>query len=201
MLKKMLNINSISIDEFLQRVGSQSNGNIWSVLVTSNLDNSELAEELKETISIFTESEVGIISANNEIDNIVNEIQSASEYYLIIWDFETWDNRNWRKFDQMRSRLIKQRGVVLVLSETIVEKMFIDAPNIVSWIGSRVYELKEDTELLTEAERDTRLIELQQWSGYSNNKIIELAESEQLPPDPEYGEWLVLLNREDLIGR
>ncbi|MEL7243562.1 MAG: ABC transporter permease [Cyanobacteria bacterium J06573_2] len=197
----MLNINSISIDEFLQRVGSQSNGNIWSVLVTSNLDNSELAEELKETISIFTESEVGIISANNEIDNIVNEIQSASEYYLIIWDFETWDNRNWRKFDQMRSRLIKQRGVVLVLSETIVEKMFIDAPNIVSWIGSRVYELKEDTELLTEAERDTRLIELQQWSGYSNNKIIELAESEQLPPDPEYGEWLVLLNREDLIGR
>ncbi|MEL6460657.1 MAG: ABC transporter permease [Cyanobacteria bacterium J06621_15] len=197
----MMNINSISIDEFLQRVGSQSNGNIWSVLVTSNLDNSELAEELKETISIFTESEVGIISANNEIDNIVNEIQSASEYYLIIWDFETWDNRNWRKFDQMRSRLIKQRGVVLVLSETIVEKMFIDAPNIVSWIGSRVYELKEDTELLTEAERDTRLIELQQWSGYSNNKIIELAESEQLPPDPEYGEWLVLLNREDLIGR
>ncbi|MEO0840330.1 MAG: ABC transporter permease [Cyanobacteria bacterium J06643_5] len=196
-----MNINSISIDEFLQRVGSQSNGNIWSVLVTSNLDNSELAEELKETISIFTESEVGIISANNEIDNIVNEIQSASEYYLIIWDFETWDNRNWRKFDQMRSRLIKQRGVVLVLSETIVEKMFIDAPNIVSWIGSRVYELKEDTELLTEAERDTRLIELQQWSGYSNNKIIELAESEQLPPDPEYGEWLVLLNREDLIGR
>lgn len=197
----MLNIKPISIDEFLQRVGSQPNGNIWSVMVTVNSDKQELVEELEETISIFTECEVGIISADNKVDNIVNEIQSASEYYLIIWNFETWDNHSWRKFDQMRSRLIKQRGVVLFLSEKSVNKMFIDAPNIVSWVGSRVYELKENTEFLTEEERQVRLIELQEWSGYSNNKIIELAESQQLPPDPEYGEWLVLLAREDLIGR
>lgn len=196
-----MNIKSISIDEFLQRVGSQPNGNIWSVLVTSNLDNSELAEELEETLSIFTECKVGIISADNVIDNVVSEIQQASEDYLIIWNFENWDNHSWRKFDQMRSRLIKQRGVVLILSETTVSKMFTDVPNIVSWIGSRVYELTEDTELLTEEERQERLLALQQWSGYSNHKIIELAESQQLPLDPEYGEWLVLLGREDLIGR
>ena len=201
MLEKSMNINSISIDELLQRVASQPNGNIWSVIVTVNSDKQDLVEELEETISIFTECEVGIISADNKVDNIVNEIQSASEYYLIIWNFETWDNHSWRKFDQMRSRLMKQRGVVLVLSETTVNKMFIDAPNIVSWIGSRVYELKENTEFLTEEERHGRLLELQQWSGYSNNKVVELAKYQQLPPDPEYGEWLVLLGREDLIGR
>lgn len=196
-----MNIKSISIDELLQRVASQPNGNIWSVIVTVNSYKKELVEELEEMLSIFTECEVGIISADNKVDKIVNEIQSASEYYLIIWNFETWDNHSWRKFDQMRSRLMKKRGVVLVLSEKTVERMFIDAPNIISWIGSRVYELKENTEFLAEEERDTRLIELQQWSGYSNNQIIELAKSQQLPPDPEYGEWLVLLNREDLIGR
>lgn len=197
----MLNIKSISIDEFLQRIGSQPNGNIWSVLVTSNFDRDELIEELEETISIFTESEVGIISADNKVDIVVNEVQQALEDYLIIWDFEKWDNYSWRKFDQMRSRLFKQRGVVLVLSQNVVVKMFIDAPNIVSWIGSRVYEFKKDTELLTEEERLRRLLELQKWSGYSDTKIIELAESQKLPPDPEYGEWLVLLGREDLIGR
>ena len=196
-----MNIKSISIDEFLQRIGSQPNGNIWSVLVTSNLDNSKLAEELEETLTIFTECEVGIISADNVVDNVVNEIQQASEEYLIIWNFENWDNHHWRKFDQMRSRLIKQRGVVLVLSEKIVNKMFVDAPNLVSWIGACVYEFIEDSEFLTEEERQMRVVELQQWSGYSDAQVLELAESEQLPPDPEYGEWLVLLNREDLIGR
>lgn len=196
-----MNIRSISIDEFLQRVGSQPNGNIWSVLVTSNLNNEELVEELEEMLSIFTECEVETISSDNAIDNIVNKIQESSENYLIIWNFEKWGDRDWRKFDQMRSRLIKKRGVVLVLSEMTVDKMFIDAPNIVSWIGSRVYELTENTELLTEEERQERLLELQKWSGYSNTKVIELAQSQQLPPDPEYGEWLVLLDREDLIGR
>ena len=196
-----MNIKSISIDEFLQRAGSQPNGNIWSVLVTSNFNHDELVEELKEILSIFTECEVGIISADNEIDIIVNEIQQASEDYLIIWNFEKWDNHSWRKFDQMRSRLIKKRGVVLVLLEPTVEKMFVDAPNIVSWIGSRVYEFAEGTEILTEEERQGRLLELQEWSKYSNNQVIELAKSQQLPPDSEYGEWLVLLGREDLIGR
>ncbi len=197
----MLNIKPISIDEFLQRVGSQPNGNIWSVLVTSNFNHDELVEELQETVSIFTESEVGIISVDNTVDIVVNEVQQALEDYLILWNFENWDNQDCRKFDQMRSRLIKQRGVVLVLSETTVEKMFTDAPNIVSWIGSRVYEVTEDTEFLTEKERQARLLELQKWSGYSDVMVIELAESKQLPPDPEYGEWLMLLDREDLIGR
>ncbi|MGD1873018.1 MAG: hypothetical protein ACFB02_08180 [Mastigocoleus sp.] len=196
-----MNITSIIIDEFLQRIGSQPNGNIWSVLVTSSLNNYELVQELEESLEIFTECEIGVISADNKVNFIVNEIQKSSEDYLIIWNFENWDNRKWREFDQMRSRLLKTRGVVLILSQETVEHMFTDAPNIVSWIGSRVYEFLKDTELLTEEECKARLSTLQQWSGYSNTQVIELAESQQLPSDPEYGEWLLLLGREDLIGR
>ncbi|MDJ0615545.1 MAG: hypothetical protein QNJ63_02160 [Calothrix sp. MO_192.B10] len=201
MLKQDMNIKSISIDEFLQRVGSQPHGNIWSVLVTPNSDNYEVVEELEETLSIFTESEVGIISANVPVNIIVDNIKKSAENYLIIYKFENWNNHNWREFDQMRSRLFKKFGVVLVMSQETVKNMFTNAPNIVSWIGSRVYKFAQGMELLTEEECKTRLLALQEWSGYSNTKVIELAESQQLPSDPEYGEWLVLLGREDLIGR
>ncbi|MDJ0733047.1 MAG: hypothetical protein QNJ47_03010 [Nostocaceae cyanobacterium] len=194
-------IQSISIDEFLQRVGSQPNGNIWSVLVTANSDNYEVVKELEETLAIFTECEIAIISANNSVNIIVDNIQKSTEDYLIIWNFENWDNHNWREFDQMRSRLLKKFGVVLVLSQESVVKMVTNSPNIFSWIGSRVYAFAQGTELLTEEECKTRLLALQEWSGYSNAEVIELAQSQQLPSDPEYGEWLVLLGREDLIGR
>ncbi|MGJ5675803.1 MAG: hypothetical protein ACR9NN_19660 [Nostochopsis sp.] len=194
-------LKSISIDEFLQRIGSQPNGNVWSVLVVSYSDSDELVEELKDTISIFTECDVGVIYTKNEVSITVDKIQKYSEDYLIIWNFEDWSDRNWRTFDQMRSRLAKKRGVVLVLSQKSVKYMFTYAPNIVSWIGSRVYTLAKDTELLTKEERQRKLLTLHEWSGLSDREIIELAELRQLPPDPEYGEWLVLLGREDLIGR
>jgi hypothetical protein len=201
MLKQDTNIKSISIDEFLQRVGSQPHGNIWSVLVTPNSDNYEVVEELEETLSIFTECEVGKISANNSVNIIVNNIQKSTEDYLIIYNFESWNNHNWCEFDRMRSRLLKNFGVVLVVSQESVVKMVANAPNIVSWIGSKVYAFTQGTELLTEEECKARLSTLREWSGYSDNQIIELAESQQLPSNPEYGEWLLLLSREDLIER
>ena len=46
-------IKSLSIDEFLQRIGSQPNGNTWSALITSNLDSQQLVEDLQETLNIF----------------------------------------------------------------------------------------------------------------------------------------------------
>lgn len=194
-------IKSLSIDEFLQRVGSQPNGNIWSVLVTQDANNQELVEELQESLGIFTECEVGVISASDNVNSVVDNIQESVEDYLIIWDLEDWLEGNWREFDQMRSRLLKKRGVVLILSSASVEKMFSDAPNLVSWIGSRVYGFIKNSELLSEEERQIRLSALREWSGLSDSRLIELAEAHNLPLEPEYGEWLVLLGREDLIGR
>ncbi len=194
-------ISRISMDEFLQRIGSQPNGNIWSVLVISNSDSGVLVQELRETLELFTECKVGIISAVDGVSSLVNTIQEAIEDYLIIWDFENWDNSNWREFDMLRSRLFRERGGVLVLSEKSVQMMFACATNIVSWLGSRIYGFEKAAERLTDDERQTKLLALSQWSGFSDTQIIKLAESHELPSDPEYGEWLLLLGREDLIER
>ncbi len=194
-------IQKISIDEFLQRIGLQPNGNIWSALVVSNLGYGELVEELSETLELFTECKVGILSGLDGASKLVNKIQEATEDYLIIWELENWDNQNWRKFDLMRSSFFRERGVVLVISEKSVQIMFASATNIVNWLGARVYAVEKSGEKLTNNERQTKLLALSEWSGFSNTQIIEMAESHKLPSDPEYGEWLLLLGREDLIER
>ncbi|MBD2294526.1 ABC transporter permease [Anabaena sphaerica FACHB-251] len=192
-------LTSLSIDEFLQRIGTQPNGNTWSALITSNLDSQQLVDDLQETLSIFAECQVGCFSANSETNTLVETIINATEDYLILWNFEQWDKNNWYEFDCMRSSLMRKRGVVLILSPESAKTMFSYAPNIVSWLGSRVYSFLKDTELLSVKEIQERLAALREWSGLTDSQIIEMAEIGTLPPEPEYAEWLVLLERGDLI--
>ena len=192
-------LTSVSIDEFLQRIGSQPNGNTWSALITSNLDSQQLVDDLQETLNIFTECEIGCFSANDETNTLVQQIKKATEDYLILWNFEQWDKNNWYEFDCMRSSLMRKRGLVLILSPESVKNMFSYAPNIVSWLGSRVYSFLKDTELLSIEEIQERLATLREWSGLTDSQIIEMAQTQTLPPEPEYAEWLVLMERGDLI--
>jgi hypothetical protein len=189
----------ISIDEFLQRIGSQPEGNIWSALIISNSSHQQLVDDLKETLSIFTECDVNCFSGNSETSNLVKKFLHAHEDYIIIWEFEKWDKNHWYQFDCMRSALMRKRGVVLILSPESAKNMFSYAPNIVSWLGSRVYNLLKDTELLSIEERQVRLETLREWSGLTDSQVIEMAETQTLPLDPEYAEWLILLERGDLI--
>ncbi len=196
----MINLlTSLSIDEFLQRIGSQPNGNTWSALITSNLDSQQLVDDLQETLTIFAECEVGCFSANDETNTLVKQIIKTTEDYLILWNFEQWDKNNWYEFDCRRSSLGRKRGVVLILSPESAKIMFSYAPNIVSWLGSRVYSFLKDTELLSIEEIQERLSALREWSGLTDFQIIEMAETKNLPSEPEYAEWLVLLERGDLI--
>jgi len=54
---------------------------------------------------------------------------------------------------------------------------------------------------LTTEECDERIDALQEYLGKTNDEVITLAENRQLPTDPEYAEWLILLNRGDLLER
>lgn len=202
----MLKFNKelVSIDEFLQRVGSQPDGNIWSVIVVKPSDLKEVIEDLKDTISIFADCEVEVISGGDGPQSLVNQIQQTTVGYLLLYDFETWQPNNWHEFDFLRSRLDnskRKRGGVIILLPESVKAMFIHAPNLVSWIGSRIFPLNKGSELLTDEEREARLATLREEKNLSDADVIKLAEKDTLPLDPEYGEWLILLGREDLIER
>lgn len=191
-----------SVDELLQRIGARPDGNIWMILVVDINDIESIVIDLQDTIEIFSECNTGNIYGKCGARDLINQISEASEEYFLLWQLEDWDSNEWKIFDALRSRLDRDRkGGILVLSEESNNLMIHNAPNFVSWLGARIYYLQKDAELLSDEECDRRLAALQEWTGKTNDDVIALAENCQLPTDPEYGEWLILLNRGDLLER
>ena len=195
--------NLFSLDEFLQRNGELLDSNIWIVLVVDIDDIESIATELQDTMEIFSECNTGSISGKSGARALINQISEASEEYFLLWKLDDWDNNEWKIFDALRSRLDKKgrKGGLLIISEQANYLMLHSAPNFASWLGARIYYLQKDAEMLSDEECDRRLSALQEWSGQTNEDVITLAENHQLPTDPEYGEWLILLNRGDLLER
>jgi len=191
-----------SVDELLQRIGARPDGNIWMILVVDIDDIESTVTDLQDSIEIFSECSTGTISGESGARDLVNLITKASEKYLLLWQLEAWGNNEWKIFDALRSRLDKgNKGGLLVLSEPANYLMIHNAPNFLSWLGARIYYLQKDAEILSDEECDRRLAALQEWTGETNEEVIALAKNRQLPTDPEYGEWLILLNRGDLLER
>lgn len=193
-------IKSVSIDELLQRVGVQPEGNIWLVLVVASSSFDQAVDELRETLGIFIEYKIEVVSANRKASDLIKQIKDATENYLLLRDFESWIQEDWRELDYLRTWLDKNKlGGLLILSLKSARAMSTHAPNFMSWLGSGIFRLALGEELLTPEEHEGRLSTLREWSGRADSEVIAFAEAHQLPPDPEYGEWLVLLGREDLI--
>jgi hypothetical protein len=191
-----------SIDELLQRVGAQpDDGNVWSVLILPGEHHTDLAEDLDDVLEIFTESTVTSLSGSAGVMPFVASLASTEAASIILSGFEQWTTQDWHYLDALRSNLKVQRNAFLLLSQHAASLLLNHAPNLASWIGGRVYDFTYGTEFLTVDEQEDRLVDLRSWSGKTDDEIITLAQCNQLSPEPEYGEWLVLLGRGDLIER
>jgi hypothetical protein len=204
-LLSFLDVNNklSSVDELLQKIELRPpDSNSWMTLVVKTDDMQPTIDELQDSVEIFGECETVTISGESGARNLVKCITEASQEYFLLHQFESWDSNEWKIFDAFRTQLDKNaNGGLVVLSEQSNYLMFRNAPHFVSFVGSRLYYLDKDANVLTPEECDRRLSALQEWSGQTNEDVIALAENRQLPTDPEYGEWLILLDRGDLLAR
>jgi hypothetical protein len=189
-----------SLDEILQRISSLPNANFWSILVIAEDRQQQALTELEESIPIFIDEVVKVIAITPDVEALIDEVRS-SEAYILLWQFDIWQPEQWRQFDYARSQFSHDKGGIILLTPHSARQFQTYAPNFASWIGARVYDLQLGLEILTEAESQQRLAALQQFTGKTDAEVIRLAETGQLPTDPEYGEWLVLLGRGDLLER
>jgi len=105
----------------------------------------------------------------------------------------------WRSLDIMRSALERKGPVILWLSPGDVANLTGYAPNIRSFIGASIFLAGPDGSIMTDAERQERLNELSQHFGFTGDEAVRRAEARELPHEPEFVEWLVLLGRGGLL--
>jgi hypothetical protein len=121
-----------------------------------------------------------------------------SEEPLFIVGMDDMRAQGWRHLDGLRSRLLGQRCVVLMLSASAMMRVQNLAPNLASWFGSSMWQL-DLSESLSEDDKEQRLRALRRRFRKRDDQIIDLARQSKLPSDPEYAEWLVLLGKGDLL--
>jgi len=89
--------------------------------------------------------------------------------------------------------------VVLWLSADGLAQLCTSAPNIRSFLGGSIFHAGVPGDAMTPGERLQRISSLESHCHISSAEVIERAEAGNLPTEPHFVEWLVLLDRGDLV--
>ncbi|HSN98009.1 MAG TPA: hypothetical protein VLS89_06910 [Candidatus Nanopelagicales bacterium] len=157
----------------------------------------EVIEEIDAELRALDEgATVKVITASSAA-RLLQELPSVTEEVILI-AAQTFDEADWRRLDRGRSSLARAGVMVFFTTPSSFEELMRAAPNLASWLGGFVF-TREDESARVAEQRGQRLAALRAWSGKTDEQVIQEAERGDLPRDPEYAEWVVLLGRGDLL--
>lgn len=193
----MKGLRKVNLDEILQKLDSYRLNNRWLVLISSVEQQPEILDDLQETTTIFTGGTYTAVKVESP-ELCLDTIDSQENHLLVLYGFEQWDEQAWRKLDYSRYRQHNNHTTILLLSWEAYQRMSQFAQHFTHWI-KKVFQFDPEGIYLSEEAKESCLANLREWSGYSDQDVIRMAEDHTLPRDPEYGEWLILIDRGDLI--
>lgn len=157
----------------------------------------EVIEEIDAELRAFDERvTVKMISASSAA-GLLQELPSVNEEVVLI-AAQSYAEADWRRLDRRRSSLGRAGVMVFFTTPSSFEDLMRAAPNLASWLGGFVFARKDESARVAE-QREQRLAALRAWSGKTDDEVIQAAEGGDLPRDPEYAEWIVLLGRGALL--
>ena len=172
----------------------------WVVVLKPEEVSAPTLESLHDELEVYLGGPVRILDARElPIADLCQRLQTPPEDVVVLTGLDSFDERRWQALDVKRDGMARQGALVLWLSPTGVQGLCGHAPNLRSFIGGSIFLLGPDGGIMTEEERQRRLDDLAAHYKLDNQRVIQLAEARELPPDPEFVEWLVLLGRGDLL--
>ena len=180
------------------RIAVRQGAREWILWQTPDGQAENLARDL---VNAFDEIE-GKPSRHARItsaDELIETIGRPGDEVLVVTGVSALTDDDWAHIDRMRSRLHRRQCVVLVADETSIARLAVHAPNLYSFVGGSMWRWHEDVPALDSNDKQRRLEMLRAWSGRSDEEVLSLAERGELPGDPEYAEWLILLDHGRLL--
>jgi hypothetical protein len=190
----------MSASEFALRAAARPGSGDWLVLVAPEGLVAQTATRVGDEIENLTNKPVKHLHPADAAQFCREVGQTEPGTPVVVSGINHFPDEEWRHLDLLRSRLLHRGVVTLVVGVIGVERLITNAPNVASWIGGAIWEVDPRYEELSEEERADRLRALRDWSGLTDSQVIDRASNGTLPNQPEFAEWLVLLDRADLIG-
>jgi len=189
-----------SIFEIVRLIDIQPQGQTgFCMLVASSVD-AEFINELREELDLQAVGSLGAIDVKNlTAINLVEHLQTRQDAAVLMDGFETWADDQFASLDVNRSRLETGSFLVFLVDLETACRFLNQAPNIRSFLGANIFETAPDLSTMSPEEVEHRLDQLRTHYGLTDSEVIDRATRGDLSSEPHFAEWLVLLERSDLV--
>lgn len=175
-------------------------GSAWAVVLKPAQHRESALEALQDELDVYLGGPVRLLDASQlPVVDLREQLHTPPHDVVVLGGLDNFDEQRWAALDINRDGIARPGALVLWLSSGGVQGLCRNAPNIRSFVGGSIFPLGPDGGIMTEAERRRRLDDLAAHYKLDNEQVIQLAEDQKLPPEPEFAEWLVLLGRGDLL--
>ena len=172
----------------------------WLAVLSHATDSTAALDQLQTELQSVLQKPARVIQLEpSTFEELHDALHQPDDDAVVLSGGTGLTPEKWRSLDIMRSALERNGPVILWLAPTDLANVAEFAPNIRSFIGGSIFLAGPDGGIMTDTERRERLKELSEHFGFSGDEAVRRAEARELPHEPEFAEWLVLLGRGDLL--
>lgn len=176
----------------------------WVLVVVREPEIKESLDHVKAELDFLQVEDQDGVGAVHAIEATTSrsELMAALSHYseddiVLLTGIEHLDQEELERLDLFRNRALHSPRVLIVTTPEGADRLSMHSPNLLSWLGAHCFQYDSEEGRMNVAER---LQSLRDHFKMSDSEIIDLAERGALPSDVAFTEWLVLLQRGDLLG-
>jgi hypothetical protein len=159
-----------------------------------------LSNELRDELDVQTGKSLGTLDVHDlTAADLVEQLPAKQDPVILTHGFEAWHDDQFASLDVNRSRLETGAFLIFTVDPQTAARFLNHAPNIRSFLGANIFAIGRDPSFMTPEEIEDRLNQLRNHYGLSDATVIERAANGDLPPEPHFVEWLLLLGRSELV--
>ena len=173
--------------------------NAWLAVVAAPPNFETALEELGLEAQAQLDQPLRVVNAADlSVDQVGDDLCKTDQDWVALVGLDDWPEERWRQADMNRNTWERSGLLILCLGPKGADALGRFAPNLRSYIGGfRVVSPEQAGMSAEEVER--RLAELRAHYLFTDHAVIEKAQQGTLPPDAHFVEWLILLDRGDLV--
>ncbi len=193
-----MTLPELGAGELASRLRSEMGMGTWFCIVAPEERLNDITQEIEHALRVGKTKYVHLV-----LNGSAKPMRDAPPESIVLFTgFATFSDDEWHHLDELRSsRFVRHEPALLIMSPESRLKLARLAPNMASFLGGAFFGFDEQSGKLSEEERQRRLTDLQNQFEKTNEQMMAMASSGVALDEPEYAEWLVLLNRGDLLKR
>jgi len=157
-------------------------------------------KDLSYALDLIPNSTSLILTKPSEsVRGLIAEMAKSAPQFYCIANLNEFTSTQFEELDKARSQFVAERIALLVLNEVAMHRFLSSAPNLLSFIGAKIYSALPDIWTLTTEQKSNRLSNLRSSFGMSDEELVGSVEESKIDLSPSVVDWLILLDRGDLI--